>query len=171
MPVCPQSAHRLVLATSSDDLKAKRDRAILLLGFAAAMRRSEIAALDVADLEFSKRGLLVTVRRSKTDQTGEGQEIGIPFVPNAGLCAATAVRTWLDVAGITEGAVFRSFRLNRTMTPRRMNPGDIATLIKTVTAPSIRAEFGSCGWARPESSAVLSEAYTMREDGRSPVES
>src|SRR5437763_1154835 len=56
-----------------------RDRALLLLGFAGAFRRSELVGLDVADLEFSSAGLVVTLRRAKTDQEGRSRRIGIPF--------------------------------------------------------------------------------------------
>lgn len=121
-----------LLAVNGDGLKALRDRAILLLGFAAALRRSEIAALDVADLLFAKQGLLVTIRRSKTDQIGEGCEIAVPYVTNRTLCAATAVRAWLDAAGIREGAAFRSFTLRGELTQRRIDGRDVANLVKAV---------------------------------------
>jgi integrase len=85
-----------------DGLKGQRDRALLLLTFACALRRSEAAGLDIADLRFSRRGLVVTIRRSKTDQEGEGRVIGVPVIPNSRLCAASSVRKWLAAARITE---------------------------------------------------------------------
>lgn len=85
-----------------------RDRALLVLGFAGAFRRSELVALDVADLAFSADGLVVTVRRSKTDQEGAGADVGIPYGGNPATCPVRAVRAWLDVAGIGEGRVFRA---------------------------------------------------------------
>jgi site-specific recombinase XerD len=127
-----ESLRQALLAVQGDNLKALRDRAILLLGFAGALRRSEIAALDVADLHFAKQGILLTIRRSKTDQTGEGCEIAIPYVANRALCAATAVRIWLDAARISEGAVFRSFTLARALSDRRIDGRDVANLIKAV---------------------------------------
>jgi integrase len=115
-------------------LKGQRDRAMLLLAFACASRQSEIAGLDVADLHFDRRGLVVTIRRSKTDQEGEGREIGVPMVPKRGLCAASAVREWLAAAGIVEGPVFRTFTLDRTLTANRIDPDDVARLVKRTTA-------------------------------------
>lgn len=128
---------RALLTIRGDGLKAKRDRAILLLGFAGALRRSELAALDVADLHFSKRGLLVHIRRSKTDQTGEGHEIAVPFVADHGVCAATAVRDWLKAAAITEGPAFRSFSLRRELTDRRIDGQDVANLVKRLATDAM----------------------------------
>lgn len=153
-----------VLTIQGDGLKAKRDRAIVLLGFAIAARRSELAALDVADLHFTRSGLVVTIRRSKTDQEGHGVEIGVPFVENAGLCPVRAVRAWLDAAGHTTGPLFRSFSLRRELLPSRIGAGDIALLVKRVTrgagiagdfaGHSLRAGFITSAAASPGVSEV-----------------
>jgi site-specific recombinase XerD len=90
------------------DLGGLRDRALLTLGFLGAFRRSELVALNVADLETTREGLLVHVRRSKTDQAGEGMVKAIPYASDANLCAVRAVRDWLAAAGIAEGAIFRA---------------------------------------------------------------
>ena len=86
------------------DLVGLRDRAMVLLCFAAALRRSELVALDVADIEEHRRGLTVTLRRSKTDQAGKGKRKG---VPDGKLKVPDAVAAWLKAAGIVEGPVFR----------------------------------------------------------------
>jgi integrase len=125
---------RDALLTLGDGLRAKRDRAMLLLAFACASRRSELAALDVADLRFDRRGLVVTVRRSKTDQLGVGREIGVPAIGNAGLCAVRAVREWLAAAAIAEGPVFRTFSLAGELTANRIDPKDVGRLVKRVAA-------------------------------------
>ena len=94
-----------LLMRTPDTLAGKRDRALLALGFAGAFRRSELVALDVADLIEDPEGLRVRVRRSKTDQEGRGLEKAIPhgrFIRPVAL-----VREWLDAAGIVEGPVFR----------------------------------------------------------------
>ncbi|MCJ2054768.1 site-specific integrase [Methylobacterium sp. J-070] len=94
-----------LLMRTPDTLTGKRDRALLALGFAGAFRRSELVALDVADLIEDPEGLRVRVRRSKTDQEGRGLEKAIPhgrFIRPVAL-----VREWLDAAGITAGPVFR----------------------------------------------------------------
>ena len=72
----------------------------MLLGFAAALRRSDLAALQIEDLRFEKQGLIVTFRRSKTDQDALGTEIAIPYVANRSLCAARVVKAWLAAASI-----------------------------------------------------------------------
>jgi len=120
----------LLLAIGTDDLAAKRDRAIVLLGFAGALRRSEIASLRVEDLQFSKRGLLVRIVRSKTDQFGEGQEIAVPFVENETLCAVRAVRSWLDATSIATGPLFRSLTPHRSVQDAPITGRDVANLIQ-----------------------------------------
>jgi integrase len=94
-------------ATAEGRIIGLLDRAILLLGFAGALRRSELVALDVADLAFTTEGLVVTLRHSKTDQEGEGRKVGIPYGSNPVTCPVRAVRAWLDAAGIVEGPVLR----------------------------------------------------------------
>ena len=96
------------LAGTSPRLAALRDRALLVLGFAGAFRRSELVALEVADLAFRAEGLVVTVRRSKTDQEGQGAEVAIAFGGNPATCPVVAVRAWLEASGIAEGLVFRA---------------------------------------------------------------
>jgi len=93
-----------------DSLLGARDRALLLLGYAAALRRSEIVALDLADLQIVAEGLRVTLRRSKTDQEAAGETIGVVRTGSA-TCPVAAVQAWLTAAGITEGRLFR--RVNR----------------------------------------------------------
>ena len=75
-----------------------RDRALILLGFAGAMRRSELVGLDVADVATTDDGLVVAIRRSKTDQAGAGREFGIPFGEHAGTCSVRAALAWIDEA-------------------------------------------------------------------------
>ena len=88
-----------------ESLRQLRDKAILLLGFASAMRRSELVALNVADLEWSSEGVLLHIRRSKTDQEGLGQSVAVPRGATA--CPVAALGAWVEASGITEGAVFR----------------------------------------------------------------
>ena len=92
---------RAMVALAPDSLAGLRDRALLLLGFAGAFRRSELVALDVADIAETKAGLLVTIRRSKTDQEGEGATIAIARGDVA--CPARALLEWLGAAGIKAG--------------------------------------------------------------------
>jgi integrase len=107
----PATAERITAMLShvqGDGIKAVRDRAVLLLGFASAMRRSELVALQVEDIERKEDGLLLTIRRSKTDQDGAGVTIAIPRGQSEGTCPVAAVEAWLAAAGIESGNVFRS---------------------------------------------------------------
>ena len=125
---------RRAIATTPDTLRGKRDRAIMLLGFNLAARRSEIAALNVDDLVFSSKGLNVTIRKSKTDQEGVGAEIGIPTHGDKSIDAASAVREYLEGAGITEGPVFRTFSLRGNLQENRIDPKDVALCVQRLSA-------------------------------------
>ena len=106
-----------------------RDRALLAFGFAGAFRRSEIAALDVSDLDFLAEGVRVRIRRSKTDQEGAGQEVAIPH--GRSIKPVDALRQWLDAAGIEDGAVFRPIsRSQNVRGAKRLTPVSIARIIK-----------------------------------------
>lgn len=106
-----------------------RDRAILSFGMASAMRRSELVALDVADIQVEPRGIRVTIKRSKTDQTGKGATIGVPAGKR--LKPVETLNHWLDRAGITEGAVFRRLSTNgKKVLPSRLSDRAIARIIK-----------------------------------------
>jgi len=96
---------QLLWSITGDSLAALRDRALIALGMALAARRSELVALDVADLAWEPKGLRVTIRRSKTDQDSEGAVVAVP--EGRRLTPLAHLRTWLAAAAITEGAVFR----------------------------------------------------------------
>lgn len=97
-----------MLGTLPDSLPGKRDKAILLLGFAGAFRRSELVGLNVEDAHFGAADMTILLRRSKTDQEGKGAVKRIPALGNASLCPVRALKDWLDAAQIQSGAVFRS---------------------------------------------------------------
>lgn len=93
--------------TMGDRLKDQRDRALLLLGFAGASRRSELVGLNVGDIQEVREGLTVTIQRSKTDQEGRGRKVGIPFARGRA-CPVRALQDYLEESGISEGPIFRS---------------------------------------------------------------
>jgi len=97
---------RQILAPIGDDLVGLRDRALLLIGFAGALRRAELAAIRVEHLEARERGLRLTLPRSKGDRTGSGVAVAIPYGTTE-LCPVRALRRWQDAADITAGPVFR----------------------------------------------------------------
>lgn len=107
-----------------------RDRALLLLGFAGAFRRSELVGLDVEDLQFTNDGLIVHLARSKTDQEGQGTTKGIPYGGTPATCPVRAVRAWLDAAGLAAGALFRPISKAGRVLERRLTDRSVALVIK-----------------------------------------
>jgi integrase len=107
-----------------------RDRALLLLGFAGALRRSELVGLDVADVVEGSDGLIVRLRRSKTDQEGAGRNVGIPYGSNLATCPVRSWRAWLEVSGITEGAAFRPVDRHGHIGPTRLSAPAVALVLK-----------------------------------------
>jgi integrase len=97
----------VVLLREQGDRRALRDSALLQLGFFGAFRRSELVQLQVKDLSWEREGLRLQLRRSKTDQGGAGITKAIPYGDPARCCPVTALRAWLDAAGITAGPLFR----------------------------------------------------------------
>lgn len=122
--------HRMDLSS----LQALRDRAVLLLGFMGAFRRSELAGLDVEDIRKYPQGIVVTIRHSKTDQTSAGQQIGIPYLSHSSMDCIHALQEWLTAAGITTGPLFRSFLKNGKVSSRRLSDKSINLIVKKYAA-------------------------------------
>lgn len=118
-----------------------RDRAILLLGYAGAFRRSEVVGLNVDDLYWHPEGLRVHLRRSKTDAEGKGRWVGIPYGRQTAYCPVHAVEVWLHSSGITTGAIFRGMNKSGRIISERLTGRAVATLIKRAAqAIGIEAE-------------------------------
>lgn len=107
-----------------------RDRALLVVGMAGALRRSELASLEVADLEFAADGLVITIRRSKRDQVAAGARVGLPIGSNSETCPVRTLQAWLDASGITEGPVFRSVDRHGHVGRGKLDAGSIARVVK-----------------------------------------
>jgi site-specific recombinase XerD len=107
-----------------------RDHALLLLGFAGALRRSELVGLDVEDVTEGPDGLTVRLRRSKTDQEGAGRTVGIPYGSNPSTCPVRAWRAWLELSGITEGPAFRSVDRHGRIGITRLTAQAVALVVK-----------------------------------------
>lgn len=126
---------RAMVEQLDDSLQGLRDRAILLVGFAGAFRRSELASLTLADVQFTNDGLVITLRKSKTDQEGEGYIKGIPYGSTPATCPVRALRSWLDASGITTGSLFRSvWKGGRRLRPTPLNDRAIAEVVKRAAA-------------------------------------
>jgi len=127
----PATAERVaaMLAHVDSDLRGKRDRALIAFGMAGAFRRSELVALDVADLSFTQEGVDVTIRRSKTDQEGEGVVIAIPYGRN--VLPVAAVLEWMEASGIRSGPLFRPLTKGGRVLPSRLTDRSVATIVKS----------------------------------------
>jgi integrase len=107
-----------------------RDRALLLVGFAGALRRSELVALDVDDVVEGDDGLVVTVRRSKTDQEGVGATLGLPFGSDRLTCPVRAVRDWRARSGGSDGPLLRAVDQHGRVADRRLSGQTVAAVVK-----------------------------------------
>ena len=113
-----------------DRLIGVRDKAIFLVGFAGGFRRSEIAALDVEDIEFREEGMIVTIRNSKTDQEGQGARVGIHYGNREKTCPVRALQTWLEVSETLSGPVFRYVDRHENIREGRLNALSITRIVK-----------------------------------------
>jgi integrase len=112
-----------------------RDRALLLIGFGGALRRSEITALDLADVEIVEgKGLRVAIRRSKGDQYGEGQEVAIYRSPEPVICPVEALRAWLALRGGGDGPLFVNMRRGGKPGHNRLSDYDVVRIVKAAVA-------------------------------------
>jgi integrase len=129
--VAALTKERLVAITSTlgDSPKDVRDRALLLLGFAGAFRRSELTAIDCKSIERRPDGIVVTIRKSKTDQERRGRDVAIPC-SGAVTCPVRALDAWLNLAGITEGPVFRPITKSGEVLPTQPSSEAVAVIVK-----------------------------------------
>ncbi|PZO88667.1 MAG: integrase [Micavibrio aeruginosavorus] len=119
----------VMLSHVPDTVKGKRDHALLLLGFCAALRRSELAAVRIEDLEFTAQGIILTLPRSKTDQTGQGRKIGIPK-GRGRICPVMSVHEWIVQLGADTGALLRPITKAGIVGEGQLSDRAIADLIK-----------------------------------------
>lgn len=129
-PAIDNVVKRMVDQLDIESLRGKRDRAILLYGFAGALRRSELVGIDVHNIEAHERGHLLTIPLSKGDQEGKGQVIGILSQPESAYCPIAAIQDWTTAARITSGALFRRFFRNNKLGEQRLGDRSVADIIK-----------------------------------------
>lgn len=167
---------KAALRESREDLLGVRDRALLLIGFAGAFRRSELVSLDVADVAFTDDGLVVTLRRSKTDQEGEGRKIGIPHGSKPSTCPVRALRTWLEGAGIVAGPLFRSVDRHGKLSTLRLSDRGVAIAVKRAAelagldASAFAGHSLRSGLATSAAAAGASERSIMDQTGHRSVQ-
>jgi site-specific recombinase XerD len=174
-PTLTDDIRAMVDATDAG-LIGTRDRALMLLGFAGAFRRSELVGLDVDDCAFGKDGLTVTLRRSKTDQDGAGRKVGIPYGSNPETCPVRTCQAWIESAGITTGPLFRSINRHGLVQQGRLSGIDVARVVKKLAeragldptnyaGHSLRA-----GHATSAAIAGASERSIMKQTGHRSVQ-
>lgn len=173
-PVLAEDLKRM-LSHVPEGLLGVRDRALLLVGFAGAFRRSELVGLDHGDVEFARDGLVVRIRKSKTDQDGEGRKIGIPYGSNPITCPIRSLQDWLQKSGITEGALFRPINRHGKMAEVRLSSAAVAEVVKRY-AGAVGLNIGEfaghslrAGLATSAAMAGASERAIMNQTGHRSV--
>jgi site-specific recombinase XerD len=173
--------------TLTDDIRAMvdatdggiigtRDRALLLLGFSGAFRRSELVGLDVENCKFGRDGLTIALRRSKTDQTGVGRMIGIPYGSNPATCPIRALQDWIEQAGITAGPLFRCVNRHGHVQADRLSDYGVVRIVKKLAdrAGLDPAKFAGhslrAGHATAAAIAGASERSIMNQTGHKSVQ-
>jgi integrase len=164
-----------VLGQLPDSIAGTRDRAILLVGFWGALRRSELVAIDVEDVEFTEQGVLVRIRRAKNDGAGRGRKVALPKADDPSLCPSVAIGIWKERAGIAAGPLFRSLGKGERVLARRLHAGSVAAIVKThVTSIGRHGhEFGGHslrrGFATSAARAGLSDGEIARQTGHADL--
>ena len=114
----------------TDEIKKIRDRTIILIGFSGGFRRNEIVSLDYDDLDFVPEGLKITLKRSKTDQFGEGTLKGLPYFDSSQYCPVLSLKKWIETSNINSGPLFRRFSKGSKLTENKLTDQTVALLIK-----------------------------------------
>jgi len=166
---------RAMVASLAGDLRGTRDRALLLIGFAGAFRRSELVALDVEDVTESAEGLLFTIRRGKTDQEGRGRLVGIPFGMQSTTCPVRAYQDWRHAASIDTGALFRGISPHGKLLGRLSDKGVARTVKRAAEAAGLDPSRYSghslrAGLATSAAAAGAFDRDIMRQTGHKRVE-
>ena len=175
VPTLTDDIRAMVDATDAGLIGA-RDRALILLGFAGAFRRSELVALDIEDCAFGKDGLTVTLRRSKTDQQAAGRKVGIPYGSNPETCPVRTVQAWLELAGQSARPLFRAISRHGHVRPRRLSPIDVARVVKKLAdragldAAKYAGHSLRAGHATSAAIAGASERSIMNQTGHRSVQ-
>ena len=115
---------------NSNETKKLRDKTIILVGFGGGFRRTELISVNYEDLEFVPEGLKITIRKSKTDQFGEGMLKGLPYFDDENYCPVTNLRKWLEISKIKSGPIFRRFSKGSVLTENRLTDQSVVLLIK-----------------------------------------
>ncbi len=133
-PILYETLYLLADVLQGDAPAILRDRALIFLGFAGAFRRSELVAIRLEDISFTPKGLVIFIPKAKGDQLGKGSSVAIPFAPEPRVCAARAVKAWLDCAAIASGPIFRPFKRNGGLHDYQLTGNAVAKIVKKYVA-------------------------------------
>lgn len=133
-PIYWEELERMISCMDHNKLSDIRDKAILLLGFLGAFRRSEISNLNFEDITRYPQGIIITLKHSKTDQEQVGQQVGIPYLKNPDMCAIIALNKWVQAAAITSGPLFRSILKSGKPSSRKLSDKSINLIVKKYAA-------------------------------------
>jgi site-specific recombinase XerD len=167
---------RRMVAVADEGMIGLRDRAIILLGFAGAFRRSELVSLDFEDCSFGTDGLTITIQRSKTDQEAQGRKVGIPYGSNPDTCPVRVTQAWMELAGSTSGPLFRSISRHGQIHASRLSAIDVARVVKKLAkragldAAKYAGHSLRSGHATSAAIAGASERSIMNQTGHRSVQ-
>ena len=113
-----------------DEIKKFRNKTLILVGFGGGFRRTELISIDHEDLDFVEEGVKITLRRSKTDQFGEGFVKGLPYFDNEKYCPVTSLKNWIELSKIKTGPIFRRFAKGSILTNHRLTDQSVVLIIK-----------------------------------------
>ena len=114
----------------NENIKKLRDRSLILIGFSGGFRRNEIVSLDYDDLDFVEEGLKINIRRSKTDQFGEGSVKALPYFDSTKYCPVISLKNWIEISKIESGPLFRRFIKGSKLSNNRLTDQTVALIIK-----------------------------------------
>jgi len=163
-------AMRACLDQLDDTSRGRRDRCLLLLAWGGALRRSEVVALQTTDCRVVAEGLVLTVRRSKTDQVGAGRQIGLPYGRRADYCPVRAYEAWAPALGLRERPLFAAISDGGRLSARALTDKQVARLVKRVaSAAGLEGDYSGhslrAGFATAAAAAGASERAIMAQTG------
>jgi len=152
---------RDMVAQLPDTLIGMRDRALLLIGFSGAFRRSELVGIDIQNLSFGRDGLTIRIGKSKTDQEGKGREVGIPYGSNPKICPIRAAEDWINASGIKEGALYCSVNRHGQVQSNGLSDKAVALIVKRAAYASAFANGLDGNLAAREASQFAGHSYAL----------
>jgi len=154
--ITPKMLRDILTQIKGDYDKVVRDRALLLMAFAGAFRRSEICNLRLSQLKFDERGVTIFLPKSKTDQLGKGRYVGVPYIRDKTVCPVIALQAWIQLAGVCDdGYIFRGFDCRGNLQDKPISTNSFVQIIKTL----VRRHFVAEGFSKGDAD-VLAEKYS-----------